>query len=165
MSAPVLDDLDRQLIDILALDARVSNRRIATELGVTEGTVRGRIKRLQQERLISFTAITDFGLEDKATLAFIGVQADIHAVRDIGQQITEIPLINAVMLTVGRFNLLAVCLFNELEELLEVASDRILAIPGVRHVETSIAVKTIKYNARVVHITEADSPDEFDEGE
>lgn len=165
MSAPVLDDLDRQLIDILALDARVSNRRIATELGVTEGTVRGRIKRLQQERLISFTAITDFGLEDKATLAFIGVQADIHVVRDIGQQITEIPLINAVMLTVGRFNLLAVCLFNELEELLEVASDRILAIPGVHHVETSIAVKTIKYNARVVHITEADSPDEFDEGE
>jgi Lrp/AsnC family transcriptional regulator for asnA, asnC and gidA len=31
-----------------------------------------------------------------------------------------------------------------------------LALPGVHHVETSIAVKTIKYNARVVRITEAD---------
>lgn len=165
MTAAVLDELDRQLIDILARDARVSNRRIANDLGVTEGTVRGRIKRLQQERLISFTAITDFGLEDKATLAFIGVQADVHAIREIGERVAEIPLVNAVMLTVGRFNLLAVCLFHELEELLEVSSERILSMPGVHHVETSIAVKTVKYNARVVHITDADSLDEFDEGE
>ena len=45
MSAPQLDDLDRQLIEVLARDARVSNRKIAGDLGVTEGTVRGRIKR------------------------------------------------------------------------------------------------------------------------
>jgi len=58
------------------------------------------------------------------------------------------------MLTMGRFNILAICLFNSLDHLHEVASDRILAIPGVHHVETSIAVKTLKYNARVVRITE-----------
>lgn len=46
MSVPVIDDLDRQLIAILSSDARVSNRKIAADLGVTEGTVRGRIKRL-----------------------------------------------------------------------------------------------------------------------
>lgn len=63
MSAPQLDQLDRQLIDILAKDARVSNRKIAADLGVTEGTVRGRIKRLQQEGLIAFTAITGFDLK------------------------------------------------------------------------------------------------------
>ena len=56
MSAPLIDDLDRQLIDILSNDARVSNRKIAADLGVTEGTVRGRIKRLQQDGLIAFTA-------------------------------------------------------------------------------------------------------------
>ena len=64
MSAVQLDDLDRQLIEILGRDARVSNRKIAGDLGVTEGTVRGRIKRLQQERLIAFTAIY-------AALAFV----------------------------------------------------------------------------------------------
>ncbi len=46
MAKAQLDELDRQLVDLLARDARVSNRRIAAELGVTEGTVRGRIKRL-----------------------------------------------------------------------------------------------------------------------
>ena len=46
-------------------------------------------------------------------------------------------------------------LFDQLEQLVEIASDRILAMPGVHHVETSIAVKTIKYNARIVKITGA----------
>ena len=55
MAQPSLDNLDKQLIDMLSRDARVSNRKIAVELGVTEGTVRGRIKRLQIDGLIAFT--------------------------------------------------------------------------------------------------------------
>jgi DNA-binding Lrp family transcriptional regulator len=157
MSAPQLDDLDRQLIEVLARDARVSNRKIAVDLGVTEGTVRGRIKRLQQDGLISFTAITSFGLADSARMAFIGVQAEVSDVREVARQIADLSQVNAVMLTMGRFNILAICLFNSLDHLHEVASDKILAIPGVHHVETSIAVKTLKYNARVVRITEVQS--------
>lgn len=156
MSTVQLDDLDRQIIAILGNDARISNRKIAADLGVTEGTVRGRIKRLQQERLMAFTAITDFGLENASKLAFIGVQAHVEDVREIASKIAELPLVNAVMITMGRFNILTVCLFDTLDSLFEVASERILAIPGVHHVETSIAVKTVKYNARVVRITAAD---------
>lgn len=163
MSTPQLDDLDRQLIEVLARDARVSNRKIAVDLGVTEGTVRGRIKRLQQDGLISFTAITSFGLADSARMAFIGVQAEVSDVREVARQIAELNQVNAVMLTMGRFNILAICLFNSLDHLHEVASDRILAIPGVHHVETSIAVKTLKYNARVVRITEVQTANDDSE--
>lgn len=153
MASVQLDDLDLQLIDLLSRDARVSNRKIAAELGVTEGTVRGRIKRLQQDRLIAFTAITGFQMEEMARLAFISVQAEVNGVRDIANRIAELPQINAVMITMGQFNILAICLFSELDSLVEVASDHILAMPGVHHVETSIAVKTHKYNARMAKIT------------
>ena len=156
MTTPQLDDLDRQLINILSHDARVSNRKIAADLGVTEGTVRGRIKRLQQDRLIAFTAITGFSLSNHARLAFIGVQAEVGQVREVASQIADMPLISSVMITMGQFNILAISVFDELENLVEHASDRILAIDGVHHVETSIAVKTLKYNPRVVRITESD---------
>lgn len=156
MSLPVIDDLDRQLIAILSSDARVSNRKIAADLGVTEGTVRGRIKRLQQDRLIAFTAITSFGLENSTKMAFIGILADVEKVQEIAKQVADLPQVNAVMITMGRFNILAICLFNELDTLHSVASEHILAIKGVHHVETSIAVKTVKYNSRVVRITESD---------
>ena len=156
MTVPQLDAVDRQLIDILARDARVSNRKIATDLGVTEGTVRGRIKRLQQERLIAFTAITSIELEDPAKLAFVGIQADIQNVQAIARQIADLPTVNAVIITMGRFTILAVVLFTDLDQLRDVASNQILGIPGVHHIETSIAVKTLKYNPRIVRITDAD---------
>jgi Lrp/AsnC family transcriptional regulator, regulator for asnA, asnC and gidA len=153
MAATQLDELDLQLIKLLSQDARVSNRSIAGELGVTEGTVRGRIKRLQAERLIAFTAITGFEMARKSRLAFISIQAEVSLVRDVARQISEMPQINAVMIMMGQFNILAMCLFEELETLVEVASDQILALNGVHHVETSIAVKTVKYNARMAKIT------------
>ena len=156
MTSPQLDHVDRQLIDILSRDARVSNRKIATDLGVTEGTVRGRIKRLQQDRLIAFTAITSIEMEDPAKLAFIGIQADIQNIQAIARQIADLNEVNAVIITMGRFSILAVCLFHELDQLHDVASNQILAIPGVHHIETSIAVKTLKYNPRIARITDAD---------
>ena len=153
MSGPQLDELDHRLIDILSRDARTSNRRIASDLGVTEGTVRGRIRRLQNEGLIAFTAITSFELADHTKMAFIGVQSDVDQVRKVASAIADLPTINAVMVTMGRFNITAICLFNQLDMLHEIASEQILSIPGVHHVETSIAVKTLKYNARIVKIT------------
>lgn len=154
MTDSPIDEMDRQLIEMLAQDARISNRKIALALNVTEGTVRGRIKRLQQERLMSFTAITSFDLGTANKLAFIGIQADIGSVKNIAAAISEIKAVTSILITMGRFNILAICLFNELEELHAVASDQILSLSGVHHVETSVAVKTLKYNSRIVRITD-----------
>ncbi len=149
-----IDDLDRQLIDILSKDARISNRKIAVDLGVTEGTVRGRIRRLQAEKLIAFTAITSFEFADTTKMAFIGIQAEFDRVRDVARKVADLPAVNAVMITMGRFNIIAFCLFSELDRLHTIASEEILPIDGVHHVESSIAVKTLKYNARIVKITD-----------
>ena len=55
----------------------------------------------------------------------------------------------------GRYDILSVGLFHTTEELAEVANNRILALPGVTHVETSIAAKTLKYDYRVARVTPA----------
>lgn len=151
----LIDDMDRQLIEMLSVDARMSNRRIADALNVTEGTVRGRIKRLQHERLISFTALTSVDLGQAGKLAFIGVQADMERLKEIADLIAEFPAVTSVLITMGRFNILAICLFHDLDELHLVASDQILALSGVHHVETSVVVKTVKYNSRIVRIASA----------
>lgn len=162
LPVPPLDALDRQLIDMLAVDAHVSNRKLAVELGVTEGTVRGRIKRLQQDGLIAFTAITGMDLGKRSRLAFINVQADVNRVREVAAQIAEVPEVNAVLITMGQFNITAMCLIDELEALVDVASDRILAMAGVNRVETSIAVSTVKYNACMAKIVRPVVVDEGD---
>ncbi len=154
MRRPDIDDLDRQLIDILAQDARVSNRKIATILSVNEGTVRGRIKRLQQERLISFTALTGMKLHKATNIAFLAVQVDAAHVRQIARDIAHIPLVKAVMIMLGPFNVLATCLYDDLDTLHRFASEQILTMKGVHHVETSLSVRTVKFSNRVVRITD-----------
>ena len=63
-----------------------------------------------------------------------------------------------MILCLGRFDILAIGLFKTLEHVAEVANNRILVLPGVRHVETSIAVKTIKYDYRAAKITPKKKP-------
>jgi DNA-binding Lrp family transcriptional regulator len=148
-----LDDLDRRIIDLLTVDARVSNRQIAARLGVTEGTIRGRIRRLEETGSIRLTAITNIEYFGSAKVVLIGIQAQHSELKQTCQQIAAMPEIGCVIMMLGRFDILAIGLFSRLEDVVEVANNRILALPGVRHVETSIAVKTLKYDYRVAKIT------------
>jgi DNA-binding Lrp family transcriptional regulator len=119
---------------------------------VTEGTVRGRIKRLERDNLIRFTAITSLQRGKQFRLAFIRVQAELAQVPDICAVLQDEPNVGALLITMGRFNLLAIVLFNELNDLHAMASGKILPLPGVHHVETAIAINTIKYDLRIARI-------------
>jgi Lrp/AsnC family transcriptional regulator for asnA, asnC and gidA len=57
MHKAVLDQLDQDIIAALAKDGRMSFREIARQLNVSEGTVRLRMTRLQDENLIRVTLV------------------------------------------------------------------------------------------------------------
>ena len=71
-----MDELDRKIIIILEKDGRAANATIAREVGVSEGTVRRRLKRLIGDEIIKVVAFPDpkaLGFESEA---LIGVQVD-----------------------------------------------------------------------------------------
>jgi Lrp/AsnC family transcriptional regulator, regulator for asnA, asnC and gidA len=158
-----LDNFDHQILEVLAGDARLSNRKIAQALGVTEGTIRGRLKRLQEENYLRFTAITALSYLGNPLLVFIGVTAEQGRVKEVAQAIAEMGGIRSVIITLGRFNIHVVGMYGSLDEVLNVANNAILALPGVRHVETSISVKQLKYDSRLAKITRPFVPVEDDE--
>jgi Lrp/AsnC family transcriptional regulator for asnA, asnC and gidA len=149
-----LDDLDRRIVEKLARDARVSNRQIAAELQVTEGTIRSRIKRLQAERLIQFTVVTDFRLAGSPNLVMIGIQADPSRVATLAQQLADVKEIGCVVVLLGRYSLLAIGLFTSIEQLNDLITSRIRSLEGVRDVETSISVHNVKYEVGIARITD-----------
>jgi Lrp/AsnC family transcriptional regulator for asnA, asnC and gidA len=150
---PVLDELDRRIVDLLTVDARVSNRKIAARLGVTEGTIRGRINRMEEGGAVRLTAVTNVTFAGSPKMALIGIQTQHAELKALSQKIAAMPEIRCVIIMLGRYDILAIGLFADLEDIVEVANNRILALPGVRHVETSIAVKTVKYDYRAARIT------------
>ena len=53
----LMDELDRKIIGLLQMDGRASNAKIAREVGVSEGTVRRRLRRLIQEDVVKVIAV------------------------------------------------------------------------------------------------------------
>lgn len=155
---PLLDELDRRIVDLLTVDARVSNRQIAAQLGVTEGTIRGRINRLEEGGAIRLTAVTNVAFAGSPKVVLIGILAQHAELNALSLKISAMPEIGCVILMLGRYDILAIGLFAGLDDIVEVANNRILALPGVRHVETSIAVKTLKYDYRAARITPVRRP-------
>lgn len=157
MSQFKLDPIDRKIVDKLSRDARISNRSIAKELGVTEGTIRQRIKRLQNQGLIHFTVVTDFRMAGSPNLCMMGIDADPCSVTAIADQLKQIPEINCVVLLLGRFNLLAMGLFTNIEQLDKLVKTQIRSLPGVRRVQTAISIHNLKYEAGVAKIMRGQS--------
>jgi len=148
-----LDDLDHKIIDILGRDARVSNRQIAADLGVTEGTIRARIKYLQSERLIQFTVVTDFRMEGSPNLVMMGIHADPSRVPALATELSRIPEVNCVVVLLGRYSLMAMGLFTSLTQVNDLIRNSILPLRGVRDVETSVSMQNFKYDVRLARIT------------
>ena len=127
---PSLDALDRRIVDLLTVDARVSNRQIAAQLGVTEGTIRGRINRLEEGGAIRLTAVTNVAFAGSPKVVLIGIQAQHGELKTVRQKIAAMPEIGCVIVMLGRFDILAIGLFAALEDIVEVANNRILSLPG-----------------------------------
>lgn len=151
MSERILDEIDRQIIDYLSRDARLSNREIADGLGLVEGTVRGRIKRLQSENVIKIMAIADIRVmtgHTNPTMAYLGIHANLDTLRETAEAIAELSFVRFAATMLGRYEILAISFFGSNDEMIECINRDIIQIPGVKHVDTKLAIKNVKYDYR-----------------
>ena len=156
MSKARIDEVDRQILEHLSVDARMSNREIAQALGLAEGTVRGRIKRLQESNIIKIMALTSFTGPETPVMAYIGVRADLAHVAETAKAIARLPFVRFAATMLGRFDILVITIVRDGAELVEMVNEEIMTLPGVRHAETTLAVKGLKYDYRWGRILDVD---------
>jgi Lrp/AsnC family transcriptional regulator for asnA, asnC and gidA len=153
MARRKLDALDKSIVARLSDDARVSNGHIATELGVTEGTVRARIKRMEEEKLIRLTAVTNIDRFRDAALAYIWIEVERSGqTRAVAEQLAQIPELGFVGVMLGRSDILAITMVRNTEHLAEFVHKRISAVEGVRRTESTLGVNFVKHDYRMARI-------------
>ncbi|MEZ5555170.1 Lrp/AsnC family transcriptional regulator [Haliea sp.] len=153
MTRRCLDAVDRQIVARLSEDARISNRQIATDLGVTEGTVRARVRRMEEERQIRITAVTNIDRFRNGALAYIWIEVErSHQVQAVAQALAEIAELGFVGEMLGRSDLLAITMVRSNEHLAEFVHQRISGIPGVRRTESTLGVNFVKHDYRMARI-------------
>ena len=141
-----VDELDLQIIDLLQLDARSSNRRIAAELGVSEGTVRARIRRMEDEKVIRIAGIAHPAAFGMGVSAYVGFDVEGGKLKKVAQRVLDHEAVSMVMTSLGDYDLLAVVVAPSREALVDFVLDELGSIPGVRRTETTEGLGVLKHS-------------------
>jgi Lrp/AsnC family transcriptional regulator for asnA, asnC and gidA len=144
-----LDDLDHKIIDRLSHDARVSNREIGREFGLTEGTIRSRLKRLLDNKVIRVAAVTNANRLRNPILAYLWIEANTAGdIQALAEHLASLPEIGFVSTMLGRADVLAMTLVENGSELTDYLHQTVDKIPGVRRVRYSLGQNFIKHDFR-----------------
>jgi DNA-binding Lrp family transcriptional regulator len=140
-----VDEMDLAIIGLLQVNARRSNRQIATDLGVSEGTVRGRIKRMLNDRVFRIQAVSDIVVSGLGAHAFVGIKAAPGKVDSVAKWLSGRDDVGQITRVLNGFDLIVVMIAPDRQALLTGIIGEIALAPGVRSTETFDTVATLKH--------------------
>lgn len=143
MTAADLDEIDKAVIRELQIDGRLPYSQLSTVTGLSEAATRQRVNRLVDRGVMSIVAVTD-----PATLGY-GFQAmlglTIHAeAAVVAEKLSQVDELEYVVITTGRYNILAEVVCTDAEHLLRVIDEEVRRVDGVKTVETLTYLRIVK---------------------
>lgn len=99
------DELDEAIIALLQEDGRRGNRDIARVLSVSEGTVRNRIKRLEDLGAIRIGVVMTREALELPAAAYVRLAVAPRFVRAVAEAAAELDEVPFVGITIGRFSI------------------------------------------------------------
>ncbi len=139
-----MDKLDSSIIEILQSDGRASNAGIARRVGVSEGTVRRRLKRLIQDEFIQVVALPDPAKMGLHSEALVGIQVDPDKVESVADDLAGLKEVTWVAMTTGQYDIFAWVTLESAEALGIFLRTKVGSIPGVRRSETFVSLTARK---------------------
>jgi Lrp/AsnC family transcriptional regulator, regulator for asnA, asnC and gidA len=140
---PILDEVNKRIIEQLQRDGRMSYATLAKKIGLSEAAARQRVQRMLDTDVMQIVAVTDpltLGFRRQVMIG-MKVEGDMRVVAD---KIAEIPEVDYVVVCAGSYDVLAELVCADDEHLLSLLNDKIRAIPGVRSSETFVYLKLAK---------------------
>ena len=139
-----MDELDRSIIEILQKDGRGSNARIARAVGVSEGTVRRRLRRITQDGVVKIIAVPNLDKMGYSTAALIGLQTAPGKLDSVAEALSSLKEAHYVAITTGAFDIFTWVGMTSTEDLGNFLRKKVGAIPGVTRTETFVNLNIMK---------------------
>ncbi|PHR27583.1 MAG: transcriptional regulator [Desulfotalea sp.] len=107
-----LDEINLAIINHLR-DGRMPYKKIADSLGLSEGTIRARVKRLREEGILDITALIDPDAMPDQSIVMVGVNLkDMDLVKK-GEEFSKLRGVISVCVVTGRFDLILTVLLTK----------------------------------------------------
>jgi Lrp/AsnC family transcriptional regulator, regulator for asnA, asnC and gidA len=138
-----LDDKAKRIIELLQGDGRMSYSAIAKDVGLSEAAVRHRVQKLIDGGVVQIVAVTDAMQMGFARQAMIGIKVT-GDVQEVAANLGEMEELDYIVITTGRFDILAELVATSDDELLDIISRRVSTIGGVVSTETFVYMRLVK---------------------
>jgi Lrp/AsnC family transcriptional regulator for asnA, asnC and gidA len=138
-----LDATAKRIIELLQDDGRLSYSAIAKDVGLSEAAVRHRVQKLIDSGVMQVVAVTDPLQMGFARQAMIGIKVNGN-IREVAAELATMHQLDYIVITTGRFDILAELVAESDDELLDIVSAQIGALDRVVSTETFVYLRLEK---------------------
>jgi Lrp/AsnC family transcriptional regulator for asnA, asnC and gidA len=140
-----MDYKDKKIIEILSRDSRTPNTEIAKKIGVSESTVRKRIKALEKKGVIEkYSIVVNPSKMGFNTVAIVGLDVEPSRFLRVASRLTEFKEVKYVATSTGDHMIMFEIWANNGKELTEIISHKIGRIDGINRICPSIILEKLK---------------------
>ena len=144
----VLDRTDRQILNCLQSDGRISNVDLARKVNLTATPCIERVKRLERQGYIrGYTALLNPELVDASLLVFVEIDLSHNspdAFKRFREEARRLPEIMDCHLVSGNFDYLIKARVRDMKAYRKLLGEKILSLPGVNTSRSYVVMEEVK---------------------
>ncbi|MGL4520049.1 MAG: Lrp/AsnC family transcriptional regulator [Phocaeicola sp.] len=138
-----IDNLDRKILDIISLNARIPFKDVAAECGVSRAAIHQRVQRLVDMGVIVGSG---YHVNPKSlgfrSCTYVGIKLEKGSMyKSVVDALRKIPEIVECHFTTGSYTMLTKLYSRDNEHLMDILNSKIQEIPGVSATETMISLE------------------------
>ena len=139
-----LDETDRKLLSALITDGRLSQRQLASMIGVAQGTVTNRLNRLTELGVIrGFHVNLDPKKIGWSMTVLIGLRIEKRSIMPVQGIIANDPRVTSVYDVTGEFDSMVLARVKDPDDLNDLTKN-VLSIEGIIRSSTHVVLNTVK---------------------
>lgn len=139
-----LDEVDQGIIQLLQADGRMALRQIARELNVSEGTIRFRLRRMEESGAVSIVAVADPFRMGYNVMSFCLMKIHPNQHDQVVKALISWPETTYVSTCTGSADIYAQLVCHDHDHLADILYNRIPEIGGVTSTETFMELQMHK---------------------
>jgi DNA-binding Lrp family transcriptional regulator len=145
-----LDDTDRRLLAVLLEDARISQRGLAQRIGVAQGTIANRLRKLEELGVIKgYTVLLEPESIGWTMTVITGLRIEKGSMINVQQNIAADPRVFAVYDVTGDYDSMVLARVKSRKDLDDLTKT-VFTLKGVQRSFTQVVLNTVKEDGRVI---------------
>ncbi|MBO5753359.1 MAG: Lrp/AsnC family transcriptional regulator [Proteobacteria bacterium] len=143
-----MNQLDKNILEILQRDASISNKELAAKNGLAESSMLNRVKNLKEKGIItSYRAVINpkaIGYTVQALIMINLCQHQIQSIASFEERIIQIPEVKVGYHITGRYDYALHVVLRDIDHMASLIKNTLSKLPGLERLETCLIFSSIK---------------------